>query len=371
MALEQDLLAAEGVNFNGASATKTPRFLYELAAGAITAGTTRTRAGAKVLAAQMNQVDTATAPSAGTTLGDGVLLPVSVAGSEIEVVNNTLYPIQVYGAGSDTINGVAGSTGVPLPPGSAAFFLCSVAGAWKFDSGIANSGALPGVLACDGVAAAGTTQATGTQLSTTFNNISTVSAGAGVNLPASAPGLAVMVQNSGANPLLVYPAQGASDTINGIAAGTGVLVLVGATAAFNCTTAGAWTVQPASTATAAYNAAANTTAFTATAAQVTGGVSSVDLALTGTLGAGANITTPTAALIVAALHCPTVGTSYRLRITNRSGGAFSWTVVAGSGITLTGTATIAQNTWREFVVTVTNAATPAVTLQSVATGTYS
>ena len=44
---------------------------------------------------------------------------------------------------------------------------------------------------------------------------------------------------------------------------------------------------------------------------------------------------------------------------------------AGTGVTVTGTATIAQNTWREFVVTVTNVGTPAVTLQNVGTGAYS
>ena len=193
--------------------------------------------------------------------------------------------------------------------------------------------------------------------------------GTGVNLPASAPGLIVTVINTGLNALLVYPLQGATDTINGVAAAGGVALLPGTVASFNCTAAGAWTTQPGSTKAAAFNGNAATTNATATAAQVTGGVASVDLALTGTLAAGATLTTPTAAQIIAALHCPTVGTSYRLRVINQSAGAFVWTVAAGAGVTLTGTATIAQNTWREFVVTLSSIS--ALTMQNCATGTFS
>lgn len=351
---------------------KSGSFIFESAGTGITAGTTRTQAGATALAQEINRVDTSTAPSAGTILGDGVALPAAAAGLDLIVWNNTANPIQLYGNGSDTVNGTAGATGIAMPPNSVYLAVAAATGAWIVDgTGMGNSGALNTELTVTGISAAGTTQGTATPLSAMINNVTTVSSGTGVNLPTSAAGLSIVVQNNGANGLLVYPAQGASDTINGIAATAGVLLLPGSIGIFNCAVAGAWTVQPASTNSAAYTTASNTTGFTASAAQVTGGLASVDLALTGTLGAGANITTPTAAAIVAALHCPTVGTSYRLRITNRSGGAFSWTVVAGSGITLNGTATIAQNTWREFVMTVTNAATPAVTMQSVAVGTYS
>jgi hypothetical protein len=121
----------------------------------------------------------------------------------------------------------------------------------------------------------------------------------------------------------------------------------------------------------AYHADSGNTAHVLTAANLTGASSLVTLALTGALGAGANATTDTAANIIAAMPSPSVGTTHRLRIINESSGAFSWTVVGGTGVTVTGTATIAQNTWREFVVTVTNVGTPAVTLQNVGTGTYS
>lgn len=121
---------------------------------------------------------------------------------------------------------------------------------------------------------------------------------------------------------------------------------------------------------AAFSTAANTTAFTATVAQVTGnGIAGFDVfTLTGTLGAGANLTTPTAAAWIAALPMLKSGTSYTLRIVNSSSGAFAWTVVGGTGVTVTGTATIAQNTFRDFVVTV-NSSAGTVTMQNVGSGT--
>lgn len=120
---------------------------------------------------------------------------------------------------------------------------------------------------------------------------------------------------------------------------------------------------------AAFNTNAATSGATLTAANITGGAATVDLALTGALGAGANAQLPTVASMVAAMHNPATGASFRLRIINQSSGAFAWTVTTNTGWTLAGTMTIAQNTWREFVVTLTSAT--AATLQSVATGTYS
>jgi len=221
----------------------------------------------------------------------------------------------------------------------------------------------------DAIAAAGTTQATGTQLTATVNTVGTVSSGTGVNLPASVAGLIVEVINIGANPLLVYPLIGATDTINGIAATIGVSVPVGSATAFNCTVAGKWTAQTDTTKQAAFNTNVATTGATLSAANVTGGISTVDLALTGTLGAGANIQMPTVVATTLAMATPAVGSSYRLRIINESSANFAWTVTTNTGWTLTGTMTIAQNTWREFVVTLNTLTT--ATLQSVAVGTYS
>lgn len=455
------------------------QFLIETAAVGITAGTTRTQGGATILTKEVNRVDTSTAPAVGTTLGDGVLLPASVAGLDVTVINNSSNVLQVYGAGADLINGLAS---IPLPPNSADKFICAGAGAWHAEAGVGYSGGLNTVLTANGVtaagttqagatqlgadinriltstnsvapfngvklpasalgldvfiinhtglpiqvfgagtdtiddvatatgvtqmngsmalyscaslgqwyaeglgtgfagglqtiayqdsiSAAGTTQATATPLNASINNVTTVGAGAGVNLPPSAAGLSIIVQNSSLLPLLVYVSQGTAHTINGIAAGNGISLLPGTVANFNCTTVGAWIVQPGSTQSAAYNAASNASSFTASGPQITGGVSSVDIALTGALAAGSNLTLPPVATAVLAMHSPTIGSSYRLRVINQSSGAFAWTLVANTGWTLNGTLSIPQNTWREFIVTLTSLTT--ATLQSVATGTFS
>lgn len=121
-----------------------------------------------------------------------------------------------------------------------------------------------------------------------------------------------------------------------------------------------------------YHADSSAAAHVLTAANLTGSSTDVVLALTGALAAGETATTDTAANIVAAMASAAVGASYKLRIINESTGAFSWTIAGGTGVTVAGTATIAQNTWREFMVSVTAVgASPAVTLQNVGTGTYS
>ena len=123
---------------------------------------------------------------------------------------------------------------------------------------------------------------------------------------------------------------------------------------------------------AIYAANTATSGATAAAASIGGpGVAQAVLDMTGTLGAGANLTLPTAALLAAQIPQLQVGTSWRLRIINDSSANFAWTVVAGAGDTLTGTATIAQNAWRDFLVTCTAVATPAFTFQGVGTGTNS
>lgn len=77
----------------------------------------------------------------------------------------------------------------------------------------------------------------------------------------------------------------------------------------------------------------------------------------------ANLTTRTAAQMIADANL-IVGQSYDLEIMNSSAG--TTTLVAGAGVTLTGTMTIATNTARFFVVTVTGAAT--MTIQQVGSG---
>lgn len=117
----------------------------------------------------------------------------------------------------------------------------------------------------------------------------------------------------------------------------------------------------------ALNTNAGTSSLTLTAANITGGLDSVFLQLTGTLAGAANAQLPTVASLVAALPGIQTGDTYYLTILNLSSGAFAWTVTTNTGWTLNGTMTIAQNFNREFIVTITNAATPTATLQSLGT----
>lgn len=83
-------------------------------------------------------------------------------------------------------------------------------------------------------------------------------------------------------------------------------------------------------------------------------------------------TTRTAAQLYADItaqfgFAPAAGFQYSLTIANSGAGTF--TLTAGSGVTLTGTMTVAQNTTRSFVVTVTSATS--LTITSVSVGTYS
>lgn len=78
--------------------------------------------------------------------------------------------------------------------------------------------------AATGLTAAGTTIADALQLSSVFNNVTTVAASTGVKLfeKASKVGYSVIVRNSGANSLNVFPPD-ASGTINGGSAGAAVV----------------------------------------------------------------------------------------------------------------------------------------------------
>lgn len=323
--------------------------------------------------AEFNRITTATA-------NQGVILPPTQAGLDVYIVNHSGVQIIVYGSGSDLVDDIAGSTGVAQMNQSVVLFTSYSAGKW-YTNGLATgiapntqgTSALQTVQFADALSAAGSSsQANATQLTAALSTVSTVAAASGVNLPASAAGLQITIINTGANPLAVYPAKLATDTINGQAAATGVQILPGTTAVFNCTAAGAWTVQPASTTMAGFGTNTATSGTTLTAANISGAVASVDLAMTGTLGGGVNAQLPLVSSLLAALHAPTVGTSYRLRIINQSSGNFAWTVTTNTGWgTLQGTMSINQNTWREFVVTITSVASATATLQSVATGTWS
>jgi hypothetical protein len=91
------------------------------------------------------------------TTADSVMLPASFAGAEITIINTGANACQVFGNGTDTINGIAYGTGIAQPASSVALYFCPVAGAWETTD--ASAGSYTGNF--DGIVGA-TTPAAGT-----------------------------------------------------------------------------------------------------------------------------------------------------------------------------------------------------------------
>lgn len=123
-----------------------------------------------------------------------------------------------------------------------------------------------------------------------------------------------------------------------------------------------------------YNVQASTVGLTLGTADVqnttTPNVAPADfvcLAMTGTLAAGANAQLPLAASMLSAFGG--VAYSYVFQVNNLSSANFAWTLTTNTGWTLSGTMSVAQNTVRDFIVTVRADGT--ATIQSIGTGTIS
>lgn len=110
-----------------------------------------------------------------------------------------------------------------------------------------------------------------------------------------------------------------------------------------------------------------TTAALQSAAIPVADVTGADLTIfTNTGTTPGNLQLPTAAAIVAALPNAQVGFSYELDVTNGSSAANTATLTTNTGLTLTGTMTIAQNATRRLAVTITGVgASAAVTFQTI------
>jgi hypothetical protein len=101
-------------------------------------------------------------------------------------------------------------------------------------TGLFNESALDGITAF-----AGGGQASATLLTKEINRIGTVAtSGDSVKLPASAPGLTIVIINHGANPMQIFGL--GTDTVNDVAAATGVSQMQNSVVFYTCTTAGNW-----------------------------------------------------------------------------------------------------------------------------------
>ena len=353
---------------------------------AMTANATGTIAAATAITAQQAHVTTA---ANATAPYSAVALPQWAGGMLVNIYNDTANPIQVfpYNGDSATINDGVANASVTQMPNSVATYISNISGAVKewhssnAANGYSTGTSLPTIFSLSGITAAGTTQATGTPLIAVNSIVSTVAANTGVNLPGSvtgtttnSAGLVVTVVNNGANSLLVYPPIGAtSDTINGQASTAGISLFPGTVANFISAANGVWTADATSMRMAASNTIASAATLVLTAASITGGVAEVSTTITGATTI-TSLTTDTATAILKALHSPVIGTSYKLRIVNVVAVASS-SLLGGTGVTISsagsGVVTIPASGWRDFIVTVTAVATPAVTMASTSTGTWS
>ena len=112
--------------------------------------------------------------------------------------------------------------------------------------------------------------------------------------------------------------------------------------------------------------ALNATVGTLAAGVITGGSEVVVITTNATPGTQ---TTRTALQMFQDDPTAFIGGGYMLKISNS--GAGTLTLAGGSGVTVTGTATVATNTFRDFVVVYSGTiAAPVVTITNVGLGTY-
>lgn len=223
-----------GFGFNG-------RFFTESYADALTAKAGGGQAGATQLTSMFNTVATV------ASVGDSIQLPPALVGLCLCVVNNAVNALQCFAqnGGTDTINSIAGATGVPMIGKSVVYFQCTVAGVWTCQ-GLGYGNYVNGAFALDTVstqtgvtARAGGGQALATQLNASQVQISVCATTAdSVKLPPSQPGLQITIVNNGAASCNVFPATG--EQINAGGANTAAAQAAAAITIYYCFVTGNW-----------------------------------------------------------------------------------------------------------------------------------
>lgn len=204
-------------------------------------------------------------------------------------------------------------------------------------------------------------QASAVPLTADINSITVcATAGDSVKLPSATAGRRVQVSNLGAAHAAVFPASG--DLIDALAANTSISLAVGGSITFTCAVAGSWKASSQGVLGNKFSTGTTTTTFAA--GQLTGATL---VSYASTASTPGSIATRTATQMFADDPYARVGAAYRLRISNTAAGSATMTITAGSGVTLTGTATIADGTYRDYSVTYTSAT--ALVMQNVGSGT--
>jgi len=183
----------------------------------------------------------------------GVVLTAALAGRFRRIWNAGANTLTVYGAGSDTIDGTAGATGVSLPAATNMTFFCLSDGVWISAAAAALGAATATTVVATSTitgagfintsidaakTAAGTTRADAYSITKNTTQFTTAAASTGAVLPAAVVGARYVVYNAGANAIKVY-ANG-SDTIDGTAGATGVALANAKRCEYFCVAAATW-----------------------------------------------------------------------------------------------------------------------------------
>ena len=191
-------------------------FVYESATDNIVAHSGGGQANATPLTTELNKVTTVAA------VGDSVRLPASSAGLTIVVTNKGANAMQVFGAGTDTIDDSPTAVGVSQMRGSVVIYECNTAGAWYSEglgTGYTSSGggAFQTYSYIDGLTASTThTQVGGTPILASQVGISVcANANDAITLPPAKAGMQIDVINHGAQNCAAYPASQGQGGVTG------------------------------------------------------------------------------------------------------------------------------------------------------------
>lgn len=217
----------------------TGQLFYESAANNLTAHAGGGQGSAYQIANELNRFTTV------STAGDSAVLPASVGGLTILINNAGSNPMQVYGLGTDTINGVASGTGVSQMAGSEVIYVCHATGNWEANGlGTGYFGSLESSSAQTGLTAhAGGGQGSAMLITSMIAQFSTVATtGDSAILPTatglpSGAALTITVINNGANSMNVFCPSGG--TMNGTSNGSATVTNTTPTIFF-ATSATAW-----------------------------------------------------------------------------------------------------------------------------------
>lgn len=183
------------------------------------------------------------------TAGDSVMLPPSLPGLELLVINHSNNAMQVFGNGTDQINDNTSTVGVSQMGNSFVLYSCAASGNWYTEglaTGFQRGTGLQTFSAATIAANATGTQASGTAIASMLVNTTSAGSNYSVTLPVSALGLEITVHNISANTVLVFPNAGGTTTekINALSANASISLPTNTSTVLTCVVPGQWYTVP-------------------------------------------------------------------------------------------------------------------------------